>query len=168
MVRVLDSCVPSPHQSWFAFEAQAISFTPICPSILSYKWVPTLLGRYLRWTSALSRRVSTTALQLLALNETRFKHWPSLAFIAYLRHTVWWMNLPTFYQSKLASLNTSINNTYSSHIAMTLYTSHKSTIQRTPIRASYLGHSPETWSLLWHGGWKSKVQHFIFSLLQMK
>ena len=27
--------------------------------------------------------------KLLALNETRFKHWPSLAFIAYLRHTVW-------------------------------------------------------------------------------
>ena len=29
-----------------------------------------------------------------ALNETRFKHWPSLAFMAYLRHTVWgWIDL---------------------------------------------------------------------------
>ena len=35
---------------------------PICLSILSCKCVPMLLGRYLRWTSVLSRRVSTTAL----------------------------------------------------------------------------------------------------------
>ena len=32
--------------------------------------------------------------KLLPLNETRFKHWPSLAFMAYLRHTVWGMTLP--------------------------------------------------------------------------
>ena len=31
-----------------------------------------------------------------------------------------------------------------------------------------LGHSPETWPFLWHGGWKSTVWHFIFPLLQMK
>ena len=35
-----------------------------------------MLGRYLRWNCVLSRRVSTTA-----LNETRFKHWLSLAFM---------------------------------------------------------------------------------------
>ena len=58
-----------------------------------YSAVPTLLGRYLLWTSVLSRRVSTTALKLIALNETRFKHWPSLAFMAYLRLG---MNLPFF------------------------------------------------------------------------
>ena len=32
--------------------------------------------------------------KLLVLNETRFKHWPSLAFMAYLRHTVGRMTLP--------------------------------------------------------------------------
>ncbi len=58
-----------------------------------------------------------------------------------------WRHTHQSWQSKLASLNPSINNTYSLYIAMKLYTSHKSTIQRTPIRAYYLGHSPETWSL---------------------
>ena len=38
--------------------------------------------------------------RLFALNETRFRHWPSLAFMAYLRHTVWGMNLPTIYHTK--------------------------------------------------------------------
>ena len=36
-------------------------------------FIPNREGGYLRWTSLLSRRVSTTALQLLALNETRLK-----------------------------------------------------------------------------------------------
>ena len=58
-----------------------------------HKWVPILLGRYLRWTSVLSGRVSTAALRLLALIETRFKHWPSLAFMAYLSLG---MNLPIY------------------------------------------------------------------------
>ena len=38
-----------------------------------------------------------------------------------------------YFQSKLASLNPSINNTYSLYIAMKRYSTHKSTIQRTPI-----------------------------------
>ena len=44
--------------------------------------VLTLLGRYLRWTSVLSRRVSTTALYVACAKETRFYHWPLLAFMA--------------------------------------------------------------------------------------
>ena len=29
--------VSIPHRAWFTFEVEAISFTPICLSILSYK-----------------------------------------------------------------------------------------------------------------------------------
>ena len=58
----LASCVRYPHWALFGLEDKAILFTPIRLSLLSCKWVPTLLGRYLRRTSILSRRVSTTAL----------------------------------------------------------------------------------------------------------
>ena len=43
----LESWVRSPYRAWFAFETRAISFTPICLSIL-----------YLRSTDVLSRRVN--------------------------------------------------------------------------------------------------------------
>ena len=48
------------------------------------------------WTSVRSMRVSATTLYLLALNETRFKHRPSLGAMAYLSHNIWRMNLPYF------------------------------------------------------------------------
>ncbi len=62
VVRVL---VQSPHWPWFTFEGLGISTTPIFLNTLNCKWVPTLLGRDQRWTSVLSRRVSTTALSFV-------------------------------------------------------------------------------------------------------
>ena len=76
---------------------------------------------------------------------TGYRYYLSLTLIGACGATEWLH----YCQSKLTSLNLSINNTYSLYIAMKLYTSHKSTIQRTPIRPSYFGHSLETRSLLW-------------------
>ena len=46
------------------------------PNILGRRGVPTLLGRYLRWISVLSRRVGTSELsKLLVLNETRDQYY---------------------------------------------------------------------------------------------
>ena len=75
------------------------------------------------------------------------------------RHShVDFLNLIVDWQSKLASLNHQIKilTFYITLRNFIHHTNRPSWIQRTPIHASHLRHSPETWSLLWHGGWKSK------------
>ena len=74
---LLNKVVRSAHQHWLIFGAQATSFTPICLSIISCRWVHTLFGRYLWWTSILSWRVHV---QLACAMKTRFKYWPLSTF----------------------------------------------------------------------------------------